>query len=469
MKTVNAYIALLFSLLSSLYGCSDFLDQEPTDTISNADALSSYKNVTYSLNGVYNGLCANTYYYSRYMTTYGDVTAGNTNVERYNLNNVDEYNYLYNFTLTPELAENSYAEIYEIIYAANQVIEAAPLLTDATEKQKASLSAQAKALRALCHFDLLRLYAQNYRYTEDASHPGIVLRMSTSELDVESSRNTVAECYVAIESDLQEAASQLDDLSNINYFSKQSAQALLARLYLYKRDWSNAAALANEVISADVQQLAPIEDYEEMWANDYESKEYLLRADASAVVSTSLSNDIGNNPLTTSKLQASEDLMSLFNGDDIRGIHTMIIKDEDSLWVSMKYPYVNNIKNNVSIIRISEVYLTRAEAYAQLGRDAQAQNDLNTIRQRAWPDAPEAVATGQELIEEILLERRKELAFEGHWFFDLTRNQRGVNREDCNITRYNCNMEYPNGRFVMPIPSSAIYANRLLDQNEAYK
>lgn len=470
MSSLIKYLGVCLLITISLSSCKNFLNQEPTDTISNEDALSSYENVTYALNGTYSLLCGQTYYYSRYMSTYADVTGGNAEPPEYNLDDSYEYSYLYNFEMTAEqdALDDVYFEIYEIIYAANQVIEAAPALTDATDAQKSNLIGQATALRALCHFDLLRLFAQNYAYTDDASHLGIVLRLKVNELDVESARNTVAECYEAIVDDLVYAASLLDDMSDINYFCKQSAQALLARVYLYQSNWTEAAALANEVITSGVQSLAPTADYAEMWANDYESAEYLFRADASAGTATTLSGIIGNNPSSTTKLIVSDDLISLYDDNDVRGTNTMIMQDEDDFWVSMKYPYVSSTKNDVGILRLSEVYLIRAEAYARLSRETAAQKDLNTIRQRAWPDATDVTATGDELLEEILRERRKELALEGHQLFDLTRNEEGVYRPDCNSTLYTCDLDYPNTKFVMPIPMNAIYANNLLEQNENY-
>lgn len=472
MKAIYHHLGIYLLAGLGLCSCEDFLTQEPTDTISNADALSSYENVTYALNGAYSLLCSQTYYYSRHMSIYADIAGGNAKPEEYDLDDSYKFSYLYNFSSTPELennGENIYGDIYEILYAANQIIEAAPQLTDATEDQKSKLVGQATAIRALCHFDLLRLFAQNYHYTDDASHLGIVLRLSVNNLDVESSRNTVAECYEAIITDLENAAALLGDLSDINYFSKQSVQALLSRVHLYQGNWSEAASLANEVITSGVQSLAPRADYKGMWANDYSSSEYLFRADASASTSISLSSVIGNNPNSTTKLTVTEDLISLYDADDIRGTNNMITKDEDSLWVSMKYPYASSTRTDVGVVRLSEVYLIRAEAYAQLSREPQAQKDLNTIRQRAWPDAPDVTATGDELIEEILLERRKELALEGHLLFDLTRNEKGVYRSDCDSSLYNCDMDYPNGKFVMPIPISAIYANSQLEQNEAYQ
>jgi hypothetical protein len=86
---------------------------------------------------------------------------------------------------------------------------------------------------------------------------------------------------------------------------------------------------------------------------------------------------------------------------------------------------------------------------------------------RANPDAELNSISGQDLIDEILLERRRELAFEGHLFFDLKRNNKDIIREDgCTINL--CQLDYPNPRFVLPIPESSLLINQNMIQNEGY-
>jgi starch-binding outer membrane protein, SusD/RagB family len=120
-------------------------------------------------------------------------------------------------------------------------------------------------------------------------------------------------------------------------------------------------------------------------------------------------------------------------------------------YFTKKYLGINDTANNVKIIRASELYLNRAEAFAKSGNLASALADLNTIRKRANPAATNfASADQQAVINEILAERRRELAFEGHLFFDLARNKKDLVRVD-NVATIK-SFTYPNPLYAYPIP-----------------
>ena len=118
------------------------------------------------------------------------------------------------------------------------------------------------------------------------------------------------------------------------------------------------------------------------------------------------------------------------------------------------------------MIRLSEVYLNRAEAHARSGNDAGAQADLNLIRQRALATAPDVTLTGSDLLDEILIERRRELCYEGHRLFDITRHKQGVVRVD--NTGDTANYSYPGNYFIFPIPQPEMDLNPNITQNPGY-
>ena len=107
-----------------------------------------------------------------------------------------------------------------------------------------------------------------------------------------------------------------------------------------------------------------------------------------------------------------------------------------------------------------------AEAQAELGNEPAARSDLNRIFLKANPSAQPIAATGEALKAEIMAERRRELAFEGHLLFDLARKRQSIRRMDC--TASTCEMDYPDYRYVLPIPLDAILNNPALVQNEGY-
>jgi hypothetical protein len=130
-----------------------------------------------------------------------------------------------------------------------------------------------------------------------------------------------------------------------------------------------------------------------------------------------------------------------------------------------KWPTQSNT-DNVPVIRLSEVYLNRAEAYARMGQEADAQADLNMIRQRGLATAPDVTATGQALLDEIAIERRIELGFEGHRIHDLMRHKMDIDRVD--VTGDVAHMGYPCQFCVLPIPQPETDTNPNIAQNPGY-
>ena len=473
------YVGLVLAVV--LAGCDGFLYQEPTTDISKNEALDDVESVESSLYGAYNLTMRSNDTYRGFLTYYADLTGGNATLNpllastsETRLRRIEEFNSLSDLTV------DAYTPLYEILNATNNVINAIPDLPDGTQAQKDRILGQALGLRALVHFDLVRLYGQPYTFTDDADHPGIVVLTESPGPDEQLPRTTVGDAYDQIIDDLERSIELLEGESfDPALVSTASAQALLARVYLYQEEWSRVVTLCNEVIDSGVTNLAPHEDLVEMWQNDYTRSEFLLRLDGSANATYTLSTQWGNRDSDTSpSLTATSDVLDLYSDGDMRGmgegklIETRVVEDGsgdvDTLFSTQKYPEPPvQEPNDVSVIRMAEVYLNRAEAYARLGRDVPARRDLNTIRRRANPDVEAITASGQELIDAILLERRKELAFEGHLLFDRTRTQTGVTREYC-AGEPSCTESYPSPRFVLPIPLDALNANSELTQNPGY-
>jgi hypothetical protein len=110
------------------------------------------------------------------------------------------------------------------------------------------------------------------------------------------------------------------------------------------------------------------------------------------------------------------------------------------------------------------MYLIAAESEARLGNNMAALLSLNTIRQRAGITA---LTNTTNLLDAVFLERRKELCFEGNLFFDIARFNKNVVR-NLGCLAQTCNLDYPNNRFILPIPQSTINVNLNVIQNEGY-
>ncbi|MCG8578419.1 MAG: RagB/SusD family nutrient uptake outer membrane protein, partial [Bacteroidales bacterium] len=116
------------------------------------------------------------------------------------------------------------------------------------------------------------------------------------------------------------------------------------------------------------------------------------------------------------------------------------------------------------VIRMSEIYLIRAEAAARLGLNEEALSDLRTIQARAGATLS---TEADDILEALFIERRKELCFEGHLLFDIARFQKNVVREEGCAAKL-CNLSYPSNFYILPIPERNVELNSNLTQNEGY-
>lgn len=478
------YITLFFFIFS-LQSCSDFLEQEPGTKTSIDKLLQNKQGVLTALTGLYSEVEANLR--ADRFAVYADMQGGNIKFTPATsgtrqvtpFRNVAK---VYNFD---DLALSSDYQIfydgsYDIINQANLILEYTPLLKDATEAEKKQIMAEAMTIRAYAHFLVALVYSQDYTYTADASHLGIVYSTESIKAGIQyPARETVANTYNLIIKDLKEAIPNYSNLvlggPEYSYFNVNSAKALLARVYLNKNDWTNAYETANDVITNSGVQLVSKENYLAEWEEpNLPISEILLEfsvpKDSEGVVGASMSSTYGYTSASTfGNYVASEDIVNLYENTDIRKqlfLTQSLQTSVNGLITSVNYNFTKKFQNNAGYVafRLTEMYLIRAEAALETSRAAIAMADINTIRARA--NATLLTSTAN-LKEDILLERRKELCFEGHLFFDLKRNHKNVSRNEGCISTL-CSMNYPSLKFVLPIPTYNTNANPNLKQNDSY-
>jgi len=306
------------------------------------------------------------------------------------------------------------------------------------------LAAEAKFLRALAYFELMRVYAYEPGKEVNGFNLGAVLRLDPT-LTVSNAtakpRSTNIECYQFIEKDLQDAFAGLLPASQVggwpsslgaNTFpyraTKAAAAALLSRVYLYWGRYADADTQATTALSLLASPL-PVNaaGYVASWSaiphpeSIFEAE--IRPTDFSGVDGPNNSmNSITTNLLSGSQyvVAASVELMAAYQTGDVRKTvyvtsAATLNKPQSRKWPGEKGAFVENIP----IIRKSELYLIQAESRARTGNDGTAQTALNTIRTNRGLAA--TTLTGQPLIDLIMNERRVELAFEGHRFYDLKR------------------------------------------------
>lgn len=475
-------------LIFSLQSCSDFLEQEPGTQTSVDELLRNKEGVLIALKGLYTELEANVR--GERFAVYADLQGGNlkftpiaTGTNKGIIDPAPGTAKVYSFEDDAQTSDYKgfYDGSYDIINQANLILEYTPALTDATAAEKNQIMAEVQTIRAYTHFLLSLVYSQDYNYTPDASHKGIVYSTKSIKSGITyPARETVANTYNLIIADLKTAIDNYSETSllsgpSYSFFNRNSAKALLARVYLQKNDWTNAYDTANDVITSSGVTLTPKDNLIAEWEKtDLPVSEILLEfstsKDSEGVVGASMSQNFGYTSATSfQKYVASNDLVDLYESGDLRKqlflskpLSTLV----NGVQVDVNYNFTKKFQDNPGYVafRLSEMYLIRAEAALETNRPDLAMADINIIRARANATL---LTNTTNLKENILLENRKELCFEGHLFFDLMRNHKDISRNDGCISN-NCSITYPSLKFVLPIPTFNTNLNENLKQNESY-
>ncbi|MFD2786814.1 RagB/SusD family nutrient uptake outer membrane protein [Hymenobacter rubripertinctus] len=466
-------MGLVFTAMAS--GC-DVLTQDPPTAFTVDETYADADRIQKSLFGVYDGLQDSEFLGGRALI-YSDIRSDDTNQNSTFFGNVPRYQQL----STDGTALNAWAGGYRTIFAANSFIQNLAInQSKVSAAVAAQYTAEAKYVRALSLFTLVNLFAQPYNFTADASHLGVVIQLTAPKSGAEAfddasllPRSSVKEVYDQIIKDLIDItpalpATDSDPFSRVARASKGAAQGLLARVYLYKGDFANAAATEKLIIDSGLYKL-----------NASPATAFTSYTTAESIFSVAM--NLQDNPNTNNAIGqhygigARGDIgitgytnipVSVFAADDKRRSADLIVKNAKGVPFTNKF---TTVANWVPIVRYPEVLLTRAEGLAQTtGVTAEAVSLLNQVRDRSKGAAVASYtvagfANKQALVDAILLERRLELAFEGFRLYDLLRYKQGVAAHDGLPA-----IAYGDSKLIFPIPNRDILNNPKLVQNKDY-
>ena len=467
-KVINLIKAAFLVLV--LAGCSkDFLDLEPTDAISEDEVFGSYVTANSALMGAYDQLSSFSFG-GLYNPIMADIMG-----EDVMINSVNNWNWfipVYQMNLLPNYTyiDAPWWAGYKLIFNANQIINNAIYIPDATPEQMASLVGQAQVLRAYAMLKLAQMYSPAYAKNPDA--PSILLNTDSDDLDAGFVRAKLSEVYAQIESDLIAAASQLKANDDKGFFDNRSANALLARLYLDMGKWEMARDHA-KLASKDL----TLMDINDMFTG-------FSTRNSETIYTIAYTQEDNNTYLSLpsfywpvggySSMRANKDFVSKFSAADARKSFFLKLDEIDKdRFLIVKFGHNNAVGNAERIcIRASEMILIEAECEAELGNHTEAQNALYKVQKRANPGVTKSTATDQALMNEVLLERRKELFGEGFRWQDIKRRQLPFVRTGDHWVKFSFTAQDPDYfRLTFPIPQSEIDANPALsnsDQNMGY-
>ena len=321
-----------------------------------------------------------------------------------------------------------YRDAYIAIYRANTLLEEVADLEGATPEAIQRISAEAKFIRAISHYHVVRIWAMPYGYTSDNSHLGIPLKLSADQTP--QMRATVAEVYDAIKSDLLDAEASLPADNGI-FANQMAAKAMLAHVYLEMGDFAAAKSKATEVInsgdfSLEQDLTARFNDHlngdlpEEfiftlVSTNEVSANDTLVDERGTGFVGNYRSDDPNANPA----LKASQDLHVAATADtsDLRGQLWYAVRNAgtpDETYVISKF---DASFIDVPLLHLTQLYLIYAECAVRLGQDQSvALGYVNALRQRAGLTDLSSLS-----LADVMRERRLELACEGDRLFQLKR------------------------------------------------
>jgi hypothetical protein len=471
MKNIIQKISIIICTTSFFFvSCSkNFINENPYDSVSPSTALSSESSLQDALNGAYAGLRAIALY-GRDFPVIGDLQADNTYVETKNSGRyLAQYNYsvVSSDAVVGEMWNQAYIDILRV----NNIIDA-----NVTGPNVAAIKAQAYAIRGLLYFKLVNIYAQPYTVDSTALGVPIILHYNPNLFPA---RNKVNEVYSQIISDFKMAVANAPAYSTSVRISKYAAEGLLARAYLYMGDYADAKSAAVDVINNGPFTLVTPSNFAAFWQNPAartDAIETMFEVDCD-VFNNNGFDDLGGIYINGYQdIYCSSQLYNLYSNSDVR--RNLLIpgttKAGAPAYLVNKFPNAQYPdRDNLKVIRLAEVYLIAAEASLPTNQ-TDALYYLNALLAQRDPLAAPYTVTGPLLLQAIVTERRKELAFEGDRLYDMNRLQLPINRVanpgaiPAGPNNINLNIPYPDNRRVAPIPQQELTANPNIVQNPGY-
>ncbi|MDP3452019.1 MAG: RagB/SusD family nutrient uptake outer membrane protein [Bacteroidales bacterium] len=463
MKKINYKIIILGVTLLSLFSCVDsLLDKKPISSFSAESFYRTQDQAKAGVFGIYNGLQSVMH---TNFSTWGEGRADNVKIKH-----AGEPTFLHNNTLTADISSADWTSLYTLVSRANYAIANIPKVFPEGDPTGNQLIGQARALRALAYFYLVRVWGDVPLILEPYTQTGQDLFVSRDNSELVLNQ---------IEEDLKFAAANcVDKFNNTNdriMFNKGSANGLLTQVYMWRKKYSDAIATADLVLANPLYTLVPnIAAWGKMFSDSY-STESIFEVGY---------NDTQTNGLrvlyaigSDARYSPSTRFMATFEPGDLRQsyIYDVTQAEPKAVWKYLGKGVSDQIstpsKQNIILIRLADIMMLKAEALNKAGGSANISNALKLlepIRMRAGLTPAlltesQAIAMYGSVENAILHERSVELSFEGHRWFDLVRTGKAIS------TMQPINGLSDTRNLVWPIHISTINKNPNIVQNEFYR
>jgi hypothetical protein len=478
MKNIK-FIILHFITITLLIACDKKLDIKPKQSVVADAILTTSDGIINLLHGAYSGIKGT------YGTNEGgELYGGHFNFMSEELADDGDAGFIGTFqqhkdffaksmTTNHTYVLASWIRAYDVINMVNIVLDKLSIV-DESEQQR--VEGEALCIRGMIYFELVRFWGLQWDPAGANTQPGVPIRL-TPTYSVEDAifipRSAVAQVYAQAISDLTEAETLLEPYgTNDVRVNTYTASAYLSRIYLQQSKFEEAALAANRVISSNLFTLVgrPIDAFNQM-TNSTE--------DVFAIQQSTISNaGTSNSGLAThyaslngqgrGDIIINDQHLARYEIGDLRGQVTSDLKETATflnvktmfyIGIGQNSGFTNILKwgdatKNIPLVRLSEMYLTRAEGNFEAGttHGALPLDDINLIRNRAGLDPLTFVSQ-----DTIRNERRLELAYEGFALHDIRRWHLNIGT-----------LSYDDPRLVLPIPQREIDVNPEMEQNEWY-
>lgn len=483
------HIFILIILFGFLASCDDILEKKPHTSIPEEDVFTNAEGAQVALEGIYNALSSSNYY-GRLIYAYEGSKGPDFWVEDTG-NRFETENAYREISTSDAYADAAWEQIYNVVFYCNKLLDNIKNI-EGEEEELQRIRGEALALRGLAYFDLMRLFAYppifsisgGERYN-DMYKLGVPLFTTKQEhedaITNPPRRPDAIDCYTQIIDDLNSAIIDLEEnepaKGKVSYFA---ANAILARVHLYLGQWAEAIIAAEkampggEMIDYGIYTSTYFKPFnnENIWELGYSETDNLSSNSLNSLVRNPTidipghpdDGDVFDDDIGYAGYGGSESLQDILSiiSTDLRSY--LICNNETGKNRGIrKYIGVNGMHNvhNIPLVRLPEVLLTLAEANAESNPDLSVAATYLNIVYKARTDVDYITpATQQELIDDILLERRKEMVLEGHTYWDHFRRAIPFHREEeGNVNSEVSYIDYTLPQIIYPIPQNEMEAN----------
>ena len=479
MKKVYLKLLLSSIVLLSVSSCRDELTVSPNDRILLENAFNTEADFRKGIDNAYDGFKMAGYYSGdNSQNIVPDIISDNLILNPLGRRSNQQV-YILDFAANVSGVTSVYGAAFNVISRSNAVLKYIDRLPSGASRN--NIEAEARAIRAIAHFDIARRYCKIPTQSADAGASMGIAYVDKYDPFIVTSRDlTVNQVYDKILEDLLFAEANITQSANVGKLTKAAIQGMLSRVYLYKGDYANTIVWGEKSLALN-SNLGTLESFSKIW--DDSSNDGVLFKILNSSVENIKTGSCYNQTVSgqiKSEYVVDYGFYNLFNDTDVRKaayIKTSVFSGKNFNNVIKHKQALNKPVEAVDVkyLRTAEVLLNVAEAKYKTGAEVEALSLLNKLRAQRYSGFVNGTESGTSLWNAIMLERRLELAFETDRFFTLKRlgmpiqrTSAGAYSDGTGEVPTTLSLDVASHKWQLPIPQNAIDVNPGTKQNPGY-